>query len=111
AQDENQSRAQAMALLGDAGLGASSDAHAGGDGANADDDSEHREDAPELVHSKRSHGNAGADPDIHASTSSSVASVGRRRRASIGSPTSSSAISLPSRKVRTRRACRAMSGS
>src|SRR2546428_106008 len=92
-------------------LSAGADAHHGDHRADADDDAEHRQGAPELVDSKGPPGDSDALPDAHAASSSSRGRDASATAASTGASTRSSALSRPSRKVRWRLAYVAMSGS
>src|SRR5207253_10189316 len=110
-QHDDQVRPEALDLLDDAGLGSGADAHHGDHRADADDDAEHRQGAPELVDSKSPPGDSDALPDAHAGSSASRGRDVSATAASTGASTRSSALSRPSRKVRWRLAYVAMSGS
>src|SRR5262245_51200054 len=101
-EDDDQVRPEALDLLGDAGLGSGADTDHGDDGGHADDDAEHRESAPELVHPERPAGNPDALPDAHAASSSSAGSWASVAAASRGSAARSSLLKRPSRNVRLR---------
>ncbi len=102
-EDDDEVRPETLDLLRDSRLGAGADADHGDDGGDADDDAEHRERAPELVHPERPACDADALPHAHAaSSSSSAGSSASVAAASRGCVACSSVLRRPSRKVRLR---------
>src|SRR6266545_509285 len=100
-EDDQEIGAEALDLVGDAGLRSGADRYHGDDRGHADDDAQHGEDASELVDTQRADCNPRAGQSVHAS-SSSTGSVARMLLASRRSATRSSLRTRPSRNVMTR---------
>src|SRR5262249_54398635 len=112
---DDQVGSEALDLLGDPRLGAGPDTHHRDHRADADDDAQHGERAPQLVHPQGPQGDARALQRVHAIASSISCSTSRGRAASDAAAsrrsTFSSRVSRPSRKVRMRSAWAATSDS
>src|SRR5262249_44035129 len=113
---DDQVRAEALDLLGHAGLRARAHADHGDDRAHADDDAEHGQRAAQLVDPQRAEGDAGALQRVHASASSASRSrsrgiSAREAAAARGAAMRSSRTTRPSRKPRARPAWAATSAS
>src|SRR5206468_10149146 len=89
-QHDDQIRPEALDLLGDAGLGARPHTYHGDHRADADDDAEHRQGAPELVDPEGPARDADTLPDAHAASSSSRGREVRAAAASTAAATRSS---------------------
>src|SRR5437870_1290300 len=110
-EDDEHVGAEALDLLGDAGLRPRADRDHGDDRGHPHDDAEHGQDAAQLVHAEGANGDASAREDVHSSSSASTGKVASTCRASRVSATTSSLSTRPSRKVMVRAAKGTMSAS